>query len=259
MSPPAALVDRRHFAFAVGAGLVCHLSFIAAVGAMMAMMLYGMGHAFGRVPAPASYVCNALLLLQYPLLHSAMLTRGGSAVLRRLAPSAISSTLVTTTYVILASWQTLALFLLWTPSGVVWWRATGGLWVALCALNVGAWLFLLKAILDAGISLQSGSLGWWAVVRRRAPAYPPMPRRGLFRWIRQPIYLGFALTLWTVPTWTPDQLVLAVILGGYCAFGPLLKEARFTQRYGEAFTAYRRATPFWIPTLKRARKISPPS
>ena len=68
------------------------------------------------------------------------------------------------------------------------------------------------------------------------PSYPGLPERGLFRLCRQPIYLAFACTLWTVPLWTPDQLLLAVVLTIYCLAGPLFKEARFASRFGQAFS-----------------------
>ena len=32
----------------------------------------------------------------------------------------------------------------------------------------------------------------------------------------RPIYVAFALTLWTVPVSTPDQLVLGLMLTTYC-------------------------------------------
>ena len=66
-----------------------------------------------------------------------------------------------------------------------------------------------------------------------------MPTTGLFRIIRQPIYVSFALTLWTVPVWTPDQLALAMALTAYCLLAPKLKENRFEKRYGMRFRAYR--------------------
>ena len=106
---------------------------------------------------------------------------------------------------------------------------------------------LLKAIWDAGLALQTGHLGWWAIFRRRAPVFPPMPTTGLFRFVRQPIYVAFTLTLWSVPTWTPDQLAVAVVLTGYCLIGPLMKEARFRQRFGAAFVAYTRRSPTGFP------------
>ena len=95
--------------------------------------------------------------------------------------------------------------------------------------------------------MQVGSLGWWAVARGVAPVYPPMPRTGLFRLCRQPIYVAFALTLWTVPLWTPDQLVVASVLTLYCLIGPLFKEARFRRLFGARFIAYQASVPYWLP------------
>ncbi|MEL6680623.1 MAG: isoprenylcysteine carboxylmethyltransferase family protein, partial [Pseudomonadota bacterium] len=74
-----------------------------------------------------------------------------------------------------------------------------------------------------------------------------------FRIIRQPIYVSFALTTWTVPVWTPDQLVLAVSLTAYCLLAPLMKERRFRARYGARFEAYQRSVPYAVPRLRRPR------
>jgi 2-polyprenyl-6-hydroxyphenyl methylase/3-demethylubiquinone-9 3-methyltransferase len=80
-----------------------------------------------------------------------------------------------------------------------------------------------------------------------------MPTRGLFRVCRQPIYVSFAITLWTVPVWTPDQFVLAAVLSAYCLAGPLLKEARFTRLFGQEFVSYRARHPYWFPFPRPAR------
>ena len=90
---------------------------------------------------------------------------------------------------------------------------------------------------------ETGFLGWWAIANGRAPVYPPMPTMGLFRIVRQPIYVAFTLTLWTVPTWTPDQLAIALFLTTYCLVGPLLKEKRFRRRFGQSFMVYEIAFP----------------
>jgi protein-S-isoprenylcysteine O-methyltransferase Ste14 len=76
-----------------------------------------------------------------------------------------------------------------------------------------------------------------------------MPTRGLFRIIRQPIYVAFALTLWTVPVWTPDQLVLAVSYTAYCLLAPRTKERRFAARYGDRFRRYQATVPYALPRL----------
>lgn len=238
-------------------GLLCHSLFIAAVAAMMVMMFFGMSRSLGHAAGPWRVIANTLLLLQFPLAHSLLLTTRGRMVLARLAPAGLGRDLSTTTYVSIAGLQVLALFLLWSPSGTIWWRAEGILFVILCCLYALAWLALFKAIVDAGFALQTGLLGWRAVVRDIAVRFPPMPQTGLFRYCRQPIYVSFAATLWTVPTWTPDQLAVASALTLYCLIGPLFKEARFRSRFGDQFEAYRRRVPYWIPRVRPMTKSSP--
>jgi protein-S-isoprenylcysteine O-methyltransferase Ste14 len=240
-------VGRRSIIIATLYGLVCHVTFAVAVATMVAVLFTGMSAGLGRLAAPWSWLADMLLLIQFPILHTALLSPGGQAIMRRLVPAPLGAPMLTTTYALLASLQTLALFSAWTPIGGVIWRAQGWLLLAFTMSYGFAWLFLGKAILDAGASLQTGLLGWRSVVTGRPPAYPPMPTRGLFRWSRQPIYLGFALTTWTVPTLTPDGLVVALILTGYCLIGPLFKEARFRRRYGAAFADYQAAVPYWLP------------
>jgi methanethiol S-methyltransferase len=239
--------DRATILIATLYGLACHIAFVGGVGIMMIVLFGGMTRALGRVPASWSWLANAALLLQFPLLHTALLSKRGVAVLRRLAPARLGAPLISTTYALIASLQTGLLFLAWTPSGHVLWQAQGGAFALITGLYAVAWLLLLKSILDAGFALQTGLLGWWAAVRGRAPVYPPLPTRGLFRLVRQPIYVSFALTLWTVPTITPDGLAVSLVLTSYCLIGPLFKEARFARRFGAEFAAYRARVPYWLP------------
>jgi methanethiol S-methyltransferase len=233
-------------------GVLCHVIFVASVALMIFHMFFGMRHSLGAFAAPWNILVNALLLLQFPLGHSLFLSAKGRAMLKHLAPQAFASQLSTTTYVIIASIQVLLLFNLWSFSGIIWWQASGAVLAILMTLYAASWLLLGLAILNAGITLQTGFLGWWAVFRNQKPKFPDMPTRGLFRFIRQPIYVAFACTVWTVPTWTPDQLVIAIVLTAYCLIGPLFKEARFRSAYGQAFIDYQRNHPYWFPSRERS-------
>ena len=236
---------------AVLAGLLCHGLFIAGVAMMIWQMHGGMAGTFGRLPPPWSIAANGLMLMQFPLGHTALLTRPGQALLRRLAPPGMGGTLLPTSYVAVAAAQTLLLFSLWTPSGIVWWQAGGFTRMLLEAAYGASWLLLGKAIFDAGLGLQTGFIGWGAVFTGGKPAYPPMPTGGLFRFSRQPIYFAFTLTVWTVPVWTPDQLAIALVLSAYCVAGPLHKEMRFRQIFGADFAAYQQGHSYFLPWTAR--------
>ncbi len=235
---------------ALGLGLLCHTLFAVAVLAMIAAMFFGLSASFGTVPWPWAAIANAALIAQFPLGHSLLLTGRGGRWLARLIPGPHGATLATTTYAIIASAQLLVLFALWTPSGVVWWRADGVAFWAITAAYTASWLLLIKASFDAGAEVQSGALGWMSLLARIRPVFPDMPTQGLFRLIRQPIYVAFALTLWTPPVWTPDQFVLALCYTAYCLLAPRSKERRFAARYGDRFRRYRATVPYAWPRLR---------
>ncbi len=220
----------------------------------MVVMFGGMRAGLGRAPPPVRLVANGFLLLQFPILHSWLLTKAGSRLLSRLAPTGLGPVLATTVYGAIASAQVALLFLAWSPSGVVWWAAQGRSFVVLSGLYAASWVLLGKAILDAGLAYQIGMTGWKALALDQPVRYPRMPARGLFRLCRQPIYVAFAATLWTVPVWTPDQLALALVLTLYCVAGPLLKERRFARRFGAEFRSYQSSVPYWLPWPRPGRQ-----
>ncbi|MEM9331086.1 MAG: isoprenylcysteine carboxylmethyltransferase family protein [Pseudomonadota bacterium] len=256
VQPPS---GRKRILVALTFGIVCHTIFAAAVVSMIVAMFFGMSESLGNVPWPWAYITNAILVLQFPLAHSWLLTRRGGKLLSGLFPGLYGATLSTTTYAIVASLQLLVLFLFWTPTGIVWWRAEGVVFWVICFAYCCSWLLLVKASFDAGAEVQSGALGWLSLLGNVKPVFPDMPNLGLFRFIRHPIYASFTLTLWTVPVWTPDQLFLAVCLTCYCIGAPLLKERRFSQRYGERFHTYRSTVPYFLPNIRRRGPVLPSS
>ena len=245
---------RARIFVALAFGAVVHVVFAVAVLAMILAMFFGMRRSLGTIPWPYAAFANAALLLQFPIAHSVLLSPSGSRWLASLMPERYGATLATTNYAIIASLQLLMLFALWTPSGIIWWQAEGTAFYILCAAYAASWALLLKASFDAGVEVQSGALGWLSLLQNIKPRFPGMPTSGLFRIIRQPIYVAFALTLWTVPVWTPDQLALALTLTTYCLAAPKLKERRFAKRYGHRFRAYQRKVPYAVPFMRLRRK-----
>ena len=229
-------------------GVLCHGLFALAIPCLALALHDGWSGSMPRLHGPAALLANAILMLQFPVLHSMLLARRGRAVLERLAPFGLGRGLAPTTFGILASLQILAVVALWSPSGVVVFETHGALRALFELLFAASWVFLIRALWDAGIALQTGFIGWSAVWRGRRPAFGPFPRHGLFALCRQPVYLAFAATLWTGPVLTLDRLALALVWSAYCIVGPLLKERRYLARHGAAYAAYQRAIPYLIPT-----------
>ena len=233
--------------YALLCGVICHSLFLLGVGSMAYALFWGLSRPIAPIGGDLGRVCNILLVLQFPLLHSLFPTQRGTRALSRIHPSSLGRDLATTSFATLASLQLIATFILWTPGEVVWTATTPLLWWTLALLFMLSWMLLQKAICDADASVQSGFLGWWAVLRNRSPKYGPCPTMGLFRICRQPIYLAFLLILLTGPVWTPDRIMLTLVWGAYCVIGPRFKEERFVQRYGDRFVRYRQQVPYFFP------------
>jgi len=232
---------------ALAFGVTNHLLFLFAIASMAVALWTGMRLGRGGLHGAAAAAANSALVLQFPLLHSFLLGRRGGHGLALALGRTHGRTLVTTSYATVASLQLLLTFWLWSPTGSVAWQPAGLLLWANALLFGLCWVFLARTIVDSGLSVQSGLLGWWSVFSSRTPRYPTFATRGTFAFCRQPIYLAFALILWTAPTWTMDRIVLGVAWTAYCLLGPLFKERRYLSRHGEAYRAYQRRVAYILP------------
>jgi len=231
-------------------GVLCHAGFAAGIGAMMVGIYSGLSVGRGPFHGVEALIADLCLLIQFPVLHSFLLSPRGLGYLSRLAPLRLGRDLSTTTYALISSLQLLLTFSLWSPLGGFRYEPHGLTAGVDTVLYAASWLFLFRTMADAGLGVQTGFLGWAAVTRGHAPVFKAFVPRGTFLYVRQPIYLAFTLTLWTGPAWTPDHVLLAILWTGYCVFGPLLKEQRYTAYYGERFRRYCQLVPRWLPSLR---------
>ena len=109
------------------------------------------------------------------------------------------------------------------------------------------------------------SLGFWSVntqlTRGRGTPLPVMPTQellteGPFRYCRNPMtlgailaYLGMAVAVRTI---AGTALVLS-LAASLLAYLKRLEEKELAERFGEAYLAYKRETPFIVPRLPRRR------
>ena len=228
-------------------GIICHSTF-ALAGISMVWVLYnGFTISLGSVNYPLNILYNFFLLIQFPILHSFLLTENGRKILRVFAPRNTGKTLETTNYSIIASLQLLLLFLLWSPSNTVFYDLKYPNNIFNTILFILSWILLSISSFQAGYKVQTGSLGWTSMFFLKKPIFPPMPTNGLFKLMRQPIYFSFCLVLWTPPTMTLDLFIVAITYSFYCFFAPILKEKRFIKIYGKSFLLYKKNTPYFFP------------
>jgi protein-S-isoprenylcysteine O-methyltransferase Ste14 len=123
----------------------------------------------------------------------------------------------------------------------------------------------VNLILGGLLTVLGFSLGFWSVnvqlTRGRGTPLPVMPTQellteGPFRYCRNPMTLGTILAYlgMAVAARTIAGTVLVLSLGAsLLAYLKRLEETELAERFGEAYLAYKRETPFIIPRLPRRR------
>lgn len=237
-------------ALALIIGIIGHLLFFAAVGLMAYSLYWGLTK---PIFSSGDYflLVNAALLVAFPVGHSLLLSTAGRRILASLLPASIGKVMVTTTFALISSLQVGLFFSMWTPIGEVWFEPHGLLRGVFGAVYAISWLGLIVSIYESGIGLQTGAIGWLAVLNNRKPKYPPLPTAGLHGRCRHPIYQSFLMILVTGPVWGLDHLIVAIVWGLYCLIGPIFKEQRLRAAHGQAYSAYSSRVPYYfLPGFK---------
>lgn len=137
--------------------------------------------------------------------------------------------------------------------------------VALFALDAGAyrWLIPLPAFDDPALQatavvLLVGSTVWVAVAQMQMgdswrigidpDARTELVGRGLFRWTRNPIFLGMRITLLGLFLATPNVLTILIAVVGdvLIQVQVRIEEEYLESVHGDAYLEYKRSVPRWL-------------
>jgi protein-S-isoprenylcysteine O-methyltransferase Ste14 len=187
-----------------------------------------------RVLAPLA--TNTVLFTIFASHHS-LLARSG---IKARVSAHVGAPLERTVY----TWTASILFLLvcavWQPVGGELYRLTG------TAAWVGYALQLFAIVLTARSSAQLDVLDLAGVrqvlrARQRAtPAHVPLETRGLYGFVRHPLYFAWALMVFAAPHMTGTRLAFAAISTAYLALAIPFEERSLVEIFGREYDAYRR-------------------
>ena len=150
---------------------------------------------------------------------------------------------------------------------MTWWqRCEGALWqlhgwgeTVVQAAYCGWWLALVYSLWISGLGYQTGWTPWVHWLRRIPQPRRDFQPRGLYRWLRHPIYLSFLGLLWCSPVMSVDHFVLATIWSVYILVGSHLKDERLAFYLGDAYRRFQAEVPGFplIPFGPLARREAP--
>ena len=192
----------------------------------------------------AAAAVDIMLIALFGVQHSVMARQGFKRWWTKLVPPSMERS----TYV-LASSAVLALLLWqWRPIPVVvWWVRDPGLGMFLLSLQLAGWLIAgLSTFLISHFEL----FGLSQVVRnlmRRTPEPGKFRTPFFYRFVRHPLYLGFAIAFWATPIMSVGHLLFAVVTTAYIFIGIALEERDLIQVFGEEYRRYQARVPMLFP------------
>jgi methanethiol S-methyltransferase len=77
----------------------------------------------------------------------------------------------------------------------------------------------------------------------------PLQFKGLYAWVRHPLYFFSLLALWFSPSMTDSALLFNLAATAYFVIGSRIEEGRMLEIYGEVYDNYRQRVPWLIPFL----------
>jgi protein-S-isoprenylcysteine O-methyltransferase Ste14 len=81
---------------------------------------------------------------------------------------------------------------------------------------------------------------------------PHLVVRGLYRWVRHPLYTAGLAFIWFTPWMSTSILAMNLGLTAYILIGSEFEERRLLSEFGQAYTDYRHRVPRLIPRPWRA-------
>ncbi len=203
----------------------------------------GIDHGAPAALASALAIDGGLLLL-FGLSHSLMARDGFKRALARVQPAELERstyTLVSGAVLTLTFWQ-------WRPlPGVVWDLAGTGIGHVLLGLSLAGFALAVAGFLAVGNTRLFGLQQAWRYARGEAQQPEALVVRGVYRWVRHPLYAGFILGCWAGPVMSHGRALFAAGTTLYILIGMRFEARDLERRFGPRFRGYRAEVPSWLP------------
>lgn len=232
-------------------GVACHLFFLGTFAYMAGFVGNLIVHQSIDTQTEGSVLAavtiNLFLLSLFAVQHSVMARPGFKRVWTRVVPEPIERS----TYVLASCLVTILLMWQWRPiEDVIWNAHSPALRATLWALFAAGWLMVPMVSLFINHFDLFGTRQVWLYLHGQK--YQPLPFRTpmLYRHVRHPLYVGWALAFWATPTMTAGHLLFAVVLTGYMGLAAIVEERDLVAHFRHEYESYRQQVPMFLPRLK---------
>lgn len=235
-------------ALSVCFGLVAYLVFLAAIlyaiGFVDSLIVPKNINSGEIVPTVEAALIDILLLSLFAVQHSVMARQGFKRWWTGFVPNAIERS----TYVLFSSLILLLLFWQWRPIPAVMWQIDNPtIAAALLVLSLLGWLLVFLSSFMINHFELFGLRQVFINLRTHSPGDAHFRTPLLYKIVRHPLYLGFIIAFWSIPTMTAGQLLFAAVTTAYIFVGIMLEERDLVELFGDQYRQYRKQVAMLVP------------
>jgi protein-S-isoprenylcysteine O-methyltransferase Ste14 len=202
-------------------------------------------------PLGLALAVNLGLLSFFAVQHSGMARPGFKRVWTKFVPEPAERA----TYVLLTTAVLALLFAGWQPiAGVVWSVEHPVAANLVRGLYFSGWALLLYATALIDHFDLFGLRQAWLAFRGRRYTHHPFATPGLYRHVRHPLYVAWAIIFWATPEMSVGHLLFAVVTTAYMVLAVFVEERDLVGHFGDAYRRYQESTPKYVPSRARARR-----
>jgi protein-S-isoprenylcysteine O-methyltransferase Ste14 len=195
-------------------------------------------------PFGTALVINALLLGLFAVQHSVMARPWFKRAWTKIVPKSIERS----TFVLLASLILILMFWQWRPMPEPVWSVTNTIGVYLLwALYALGWLIVLVSTFLINHFDLFGLRQVMLHLQKKDYTHLGFSVKGLYKFLRHPIMLGFIIAFWAAPTMSVGHLIFSIATTGYILVGIFFEERDLLKAHGQDYVHYRKSVPMLIP------------
>lgn len=195
-------------------------------------------------------IIDLALILLFGVSHSVMARPAFKEKLTKFIPHAAERS----TFVMVANVSFLILFWQWRPINTVMWSSSSPISELLFGISMVGWVIVFWSTFLIDHFDLFGLRQVWLNFRGVEYSSRPFVLRGLYRFVRHPLMLGFLIAFWFSPTMTLGHFLFASAMTVYILIGIYYEERDLAKMLGDDYLRYRGETSMIFPLKWSSKK-----
>jgi methanethiol S-methyltransferase len=201
-------------------------------------------------PLLEAVLIDLALVLLFGVSHSVMARPAFKEQLTKFIPHSAERS----TFVLVANIAFAILYWQWRPINTVIWSSSPPVSWLLFGVSMVGWVIVFWSTFLIDHFDLFGLRQVWLNFRDVEYTQRPFVLRGLYKFVRHPLMLGFLLAFWFAPTMTAGHLLFAIAMTVYILIGIYHEERDLAKMLGEDYLRYKEQTPMIFPIKWPSKK-----